>query len=64
MGDGVGQLRAVESVEVEFVDAIGLQDAHLFGCHNAGDYAAMIRIVFGPVEHVAKPGRNCRSAHC
>ncbi len=55
MGDRVGQFRPVQRVEMEFIDAVGLQGTDLFGGDDGGDHAAGFHFVLDAFEELAEP---------
>src|SRR6185437_5284835 len=57
-----GQVRAVERVEMELVDALGMQAAAEVAGDRGGDHAACLDVVVEAVEHVGEPRRDLRAA--
>ena len=58
MADSVGQLRAIQRIEVEFVDAMLAQMLYLFDRHARGNEAARLWVVVQPVEPLMQPRRH------
>ncbi len=60
MGNGVSQIRAVERVEMELVDALGVQLTALLGRDRGSYQIAGLRIVVESFEKTAHPiGHRC-----
>src|SRR6187399_1619960 len=53
--DGVGQLGAVQRVEVELLDAVTLQRVHLLDGHRGGDQLARVGVVLEAIEAMLQP---------
>src|SRR5216684_4043040 len=62
MTNGVGQFRAIQGIEMEFLDAVLAQALHLFDCHIRGNHSPRLRIVLQSVEALAQPCRHGRTA--
>src|SRR5262249_17809342 len=60
--DCVSQLSAIQCVEVEIAHTVSYQRVHLFDGDTGGDEAAGLRILFQPMESIAQPRWNSRSA--
>src|SRR5882724_12967343 len=58
MANGVGQFRAIQGIEMEFLDAVLAQALHLLDCNIRGDHAPRLRIVLQSVEALAQPCRH------
>ena len=64
MGNRIGQLWSIESVEMKLSRSVGLQHAYLLCGHDGRDHATQLRIVLDTLEYVAKPVRHRRAASC
>src|SRR5579883_3613160 len=62
MADRVGEIGAVEGVEMELVDAAGVKLATLLGGDRGGDELAGARIAVEPLEEPREPGRDAGAA--
>ena len=62
MADGVGQVGAVQRVEMEPVDARRLQAAHLLAGEHRGDHAPRLRIFVESLEGAGESRRNAGAA--
>src|SRR6187455_912337 len=63
VADRVGELGAIERVEVELLDPVPLQCMHLLDGHRGGNQLARLGILFQPVEAVFQPvGNRCATA--
>src|SRR5688572_30017998 len=58
VADRVGQLRTIQRIEMELLDAVALQGVHLLDGHRRGDQLARFGIVLEPVEAVLQPVRD------
>ena len=56
------EVGAVQRVEMELVDAFGLQAAAQVARDGGGDHAACLDVVVEAVEHVGQPGRHLGAA--
>src|SRR6185436_3765123 len=56
------QVRAVQRIEMELVDALGMQAPTEVAGDRGGDHAARLDVVVEPVEHGGEPARNLRPA--
>ena len=66
VADRDDQVGAVQRVEMEFVDAVGVQPAALLGGERGGDEPARVGIVVEPVEmrRPSRPGSRRRRPRC
>ncbi len=65
MGDGAGEFRAVESIEVKFVHAVGLEQTNLLGRDDDGHHAAELGVaVVHAFEHAPEPIGYAGAAEC
>src|SRR6266853_1221091 len=62
MANGVGQFRAIQRIEMEFLDAVFAQALDLFDRHVRGDHPPRLRIVIQSIEALAQPCRHGRTA--
>src|SRR4051812_33112876 len=60
--DGVGELRAVQRVEMKLIDAVSLQRVHLFDGHGGRNQLARLGIVLESIEAMLQPLGNGRAA--
>ena len=58
MANGVGELGAVQRIEVKLLDAVPAQLLHLIDRHVRCDHAARLRILVQPIEAPAQPFGN------
>src|SRR5450759_1556787 len=58
MADGVGELRAVQRIEVKLLDAVPAQTLHLIDRHVRRDHTARLRVLVQPIEASAQPSGN------
>src|SRR5690242_12217227 len=56
------QVRAVQRIEMELVDALGIQAAAEIPRDRCGDHAASLDVVVEAVEHVGQPTRHLGAA--
>src|SRR6185312_15016640 len=57
-----GQVRAIERIEMELVDALGMQAAAEVARDRGGDHAARLDVVVEAGEHVGQPRWHLRAA--
>src|SRR5579883_1027371 len=62
VADRVGEVGAVEGIEVELVDSLGVEVAALLGGGGGGDELAGARVVVEPLEEAGEPGRDAGAA--
>src|SRR5262245_48111416 len=62
VASGERQVRAVQSIEVELLDAFTLQAAAEIAGHGGSDHATCFDIVVEALEHVGEPGGHFGAA--
>src|SRR5688572_17989405 len=62
VADCKGQLRAVQRVEMELLDAVTLQHVDLLDGHRGRDQLARLGVVLQAIEAMFEPLRNARPA--
>src|SRR5258708_24335710 len=58
MANSVSQFRAVQRIEMEFLDAVLAQALNLFDRHIRGNHPPRVRIVIQSIQSLAQPCRH------